>query len=138
MKLEGTLDAFGLPDLFTLLRMTGKTGTLHVWRTDGSSDARAAVHVVRGEVTGATPEVGQQVLARRLLGVVDVPDDALAAAVRRATSEQVGVARALVEAEAVDAGVVRGVAHEQTRDAVFDLLRWPQGAFSFVVDEDGP
>ena len=137
MKLEGTLDAFGLPDLFSLLRMTGKTGTLHVWRTDGSSAARAAVHVVRGEVTGATPEVGSQVLARRLVGVVEVPDEALVAAVQAAASSDVGVARALVEAEALDVAVVRGVAQEQTRDAVFDLLRWPEGAFSFVVDEAG-
>jgi hypothetical protein len=35
VKLEGSLDAFSLPDIFALLSMTKKTGGLHL-RRDGA------------------------------------------------------------------------------------------------------
>ena len=49
MRLEGSLDAFSLPDIFSLLSMTKKTGGLHlrrsgahgvVWLGDGSDQRR--------------------------------------------------------------------------------------------------
>src|SRR5215218_8481958 len=100
MKLEGSLDAFSLPDIFQLLSFTKKSGGLHLAQ-DG---ADGVVYFSAGQVSGASADSGRQPLARRLVGSGTVSDEALVAAVRVATSgEGVGVVRALLEQ-----GVVEG------------------------------
>lgn len=135
MRLEGTLDAFSLPDIFQLLSYTKKTGTLHL----RSSDRHGLVHVRDGAVTGARSDVSRQELGRRLVGSGLVDDEALACAAEQlADDPSRGLGRLLVEKASLDADLVRGLAAEQATDAVFDLLRWPDGDFSFLVDEADP
>ena len=134
MKLEGSLDAFGLPDIFQLLSYTKKTGGLHL--RNGVVDG--VVYFASGAVTGASGDRGRQTLARRLVGSGAVADGPLGDAVARAQREGVGVGRALLDAGAVDSEVVRQAAVEQAVDAVVDLLGWSQGDFSFSVDEANP
>ena len=135
MRLEGTLDAFSLPDIFQLLSFTKKTGTLHLRR----ADLHGVVHLRDGAVTGARSDVRRQALGRRIVGAGLVDDKTLAAAVARVRSdESFGLARALAEAAPAVAEVARELAAEQATDAVFDLLRWPDGEFAFVVDEADP
>jgi len=141
MRLEGTLDAFSLPDIFQLLSFTKKTGTLHLRRgTDGSDGplSHGVVHVRDGAVTGARSDVRRQALGRRIVGAGLVDDDALAAAVARVKAKSCGLARALADSNALPEETLRGLAVEQATDSVFDLLRWPDGDFSFVVDEADP
>ena len=135
MKLEGSLDAFSLPDVFQLLSFTKKTGGLHL-----SDDGRAGVvFFTAGQITGASADTARQPLARRLIGSGAVSDSALAAAVERAgTDEGVGVVKALLEADAVEAELLRQAVSDQSVDAVFDLLRWQTGDFAFVMDEVNP
>jgi hypothetical protein len=135
MKLEGSLDAFSLPDMFQLLSFTKKTGGLHL----ANDDADGVVFFAGGRVTGASADGSRQPLARRLVGSGVVEDDALAAAVEAAANgEGVGVVRALLESQAVDAELLRQAATDQAVDAVFDLLRWDRGNFAFVVEEGNP
>ncbi|MGH8892681.1 MAG: DUF4388 domain-containing protein [Actinomycetes bacterium] len=135
MKLEGSLDAFSLPDMFQLLSFTKKTGGLHLV-SDGSD---GVVFVADGRVTGASADGSRQPLARRLVGSGAVSDEALGAAVEAAVNgEGLGVVRALLEAGAVDADLLRQAATDQAVDAIFDLLRWRTGDFAFVVDETNP
>ena len=133
MKLEGTLDAFSLPDIFQLLSYTKKTGTLHLHR---GAEAHGAVHLRDGVVTGGRTDVDAQELSRRLLGTGLVDDEALASAAEALASDpSLSLARLLVEKAEVDAASVTALAVEQVTDTVFSLLRWPDGSFSFVVDE---
>ncbi|MDQ1665945.1 MAG: hypothetical protein QOH75_1976, partial [Actinomycetota bacterium] len=135
MKLEGSLDAFSLPDIFQLLSFTKKTGGLHL-ASDGSD---GAVFFAGGQVTGASADSSRQPLARRLIGAGVVDDDALSAAVDRASQGgSVGIAKALLEQQAIDADLLKQAAIDQAVDAVFDLLRWRVGDFVFVVDEPNP
>jgi hypothetical protein len=135
VKLEGSLDAFSLPDIFQLLSFTKKTGGLHL-ASDGSD---GVVFFATGEVTGASADSSRQPLARRLVGGGAVSDEALSAAVAAvAEGEGLGVVRALLEAEAVDAELLRQAATDQAVDAIFDLLRWRTGDFAFVMDESNP
>jgi len=139
MRLEGTLDAFSLPDIFQLLSFTKKTGTLHLRRTADGDAAHGVVHLRDGAVTGARSDVRRQALGRRIVGAGLVDDKTLAAAVARVRSDaSFGLARALAEAAPAVAEVARELAAEQATDAVFDLLRWPDGEFAFVVDEADP
>ena len=134
MRLEGTLDAFSLPDIFSLLSMTKKTGGLHL-RHDG---AHGVVWFTTGAITGGAADVSTQSLARRLIGAGLVSDDALVAAVEHASTDSVGVGRALQVQAVVDDGVMHDVSAEHIVDIVFDLLRWPDGDFAFVIDEHNP
>jgi uncharacterized protein DUF4388 len=135
MKLEGSLDAFSLPDIFQLLSFTKKDGGLHLAH-DGSD---GVVFFAGGQVTGASADSSRQPLARRLVGSGTVTDEALSAAVAAATSgEGLGVVRALLDQGVVDSELLRQAATDQAVDAVFDLLRWGEGDFAFVVDEPNP
>ncbi len=135
MRLEGTLDAFSLPDIFQLLSFTKKTGTLHL-RREG---AHGAVHLREGAVTGARADVARQELGRRLLGSGLVDDEALAAAAEELAGDgSLSLAQLLAERGGLDVEQVRDVAAEQATDAVFSLLRWADGEFAFVVDETDP
>jgi hypothetical protein len=135
VKLEGSLDAFSLPDIFQLLSFTKKNGGLHL----AGDGVDGVVFFAAGLVTGASADGTRQPLARRLIGSGAIGDDALSQAVQRAGNEPgIGVVKALLEAGAVDVDLVRQAVTEQTLDAVFDLLRWTEGDFAFVVDESNP
>jgi hypothetical protein len=138
MRLEGTLDAFSLPDIFQLLSFTKKSGALHLRRTLGEDGRQlhGVVHVRGGAVTGARGDASRQELGRRLVGTGLVDDEALAqAAEELADNPGGGLARLLAEKADLEAASAVKVASEQIADAVFDLLRWPDGEFAFVVDE---
>ena len=135
MRLEGTLDAFSLPDIFQLLSYTKKTGTLHL-RRDGQ---HGVVHVRDGAVTGGRGDVTRQALGRRIVGAGLVEDEALADAAEKVLDDPtLGLGKTLVDAGTVDPGAARELAAEQASDAVFELLRWPNGEFAFVMDEADP
>jgi hypothetical protein len=135
VKLEGSLDAFSLPDIFALLSMTKKTGGLHLRR----SHAHGVVWFTTGSLTGGASDVARQSLARRVVGTLAVDSDALQQAVAQtADDEAVGVVRVLQQAGSVDEGALHDVVGEHIVDTVFDLLRWPDGDFAFVVDEPNP
>jgi hypothetical protein len=135
VRLEGTLDAFSLPDIFQLLSYTKKTGTLHL-RREGQ---HGVVHVRDGAVTGGRGDVTRQALGRRLVGAGLVDDDALADAAEQVLDNPaLGLGKTLVATGRVDADEARRLAVEQASDAVFELLRWPNGEFAFVMDEEDP
>ncbi len=135
MRFEGTLDAFSLPDIFQLLSFTRKTGTLHVRRDGG----HGTVHVRDGEVTGARGDVARQALGRRLVGSGLVDDDALALAAEQLGGEPgAGLGRVLADLGGLDGSAARELAAEQAVDGVFDLLRWVEGEYSFIIGEADP
>jgi len=135
MRLEGTLDAFSLPDIFQLLSYTKKTGTLHLRR----EDCHGVVHLRDGAVTGARGDASSQALGRRMVGAGVVSDKDLADAVELLLDTPgEGLGKTLVEQGAVETDDAQRLASEQALDAVFELLRWEQGEFAFVVDEPNP
>jgi hypothetical protein len=135
VRLEGSLDAFSLPDIFQLLSFTKKTGGLHL-RRDG---LHGVVFVTTGSLTGGSSDVNRQGLARRLVGAGLVDDEALAGAVGAVEDvTELGVGRALQQQGAVDEAAMHEAAAEHVIDTVFDLMRWADGDFAFVVDEANP
>jgi hypothetical protein len=132
VRLEGSLDAFSLSDIFSLLSMTKKTGGLHLRRPGG----HGAVWLTDGLITGGASELSRLSLARRLAGTGQVAENDLSAAVEEMRrSEDVGVARALRDSRAIDEGELHNLVREHIVDSVFDLMRWPDGVFEFVIDE---
>jgi hypothetical protein len=132
VRLEGSLDAFSLPDIFSLLSMTKKTGGLHLRR----SGAHGVVWLSDGLVSGGASDLSRLSLGRRLAGSGHVTDDNLRAAVDEVgKSSEIGLARALRDANAIEEGELHTLVSEHVVDTVFDLMRWEEGVFEFVVDE---
>ncbi|MGD9956076.1 MAG: DUF4388 domain-containing protein, partial [Candidatus Nanopelagicales bacterium] len=140
MNLEGSLDAFGLPDVLALLATTGKSGGLLLRRAPDGDRPRTegAVWFRDGRVCGATSDRSRASLVRRVVGSGAVDDNALRQAVARAVAGGGGVARALLEAGSVDPELLRQAADDQAVDAVFDLLRWREGEFAFDPGASDP
>lgn len=135
MTLEGSLDAFSLPDIFQLLSFTKKTGALHI--TGPSS--KGVVHFATGSVTGAASDVSRYALGRRLVGSGLLDDTQLKAVLDAVRDDPAtGFGRAALDNGAVDDGVLHEIVEEQATDAVFDLLRWGRGDFAFNADEPNP
>jgi Domain of unknown function (DUF4388) len=132
VRLEGSLDAFGLPDIFSLLSSTKKTGGLHLRR----SGEHGVVWFSDGLITGGASNLSRLSLGRRIAGSGLVADSQLSTAVNEVTrSSDIGLARALHDAHALDEGELQTVVCEHVVDTVFDLMRWPEGVFEFVIDE---
>ena len=139
MRLEGTLDAFSLPDIFQLLSYTKKTGTLHLRRSDDGGDRHGVVHLRDGAVTGGRGDAACQALGRRMVGAGLVSDKDLADAVELLLDTPGdGLGKTLVAQGAVEEDDAVRLAADQATDAVFELLRWDNGEFAFVVDEADP
>jgi hypothetical protein len=135
MTLEGSLDAFSLPDIFQLLSFTKKTGALHI----NGPATKGVVHFATGSVTGAASDVSRQSLGRRLVGAGLLDDTQLAAALEAVANDPaLGLGKAAHDAGAVDDGVLHEQVVEQATDAVFDLLRWTRGDFAFLAEEANP
>jgi len=133
VRLEGSLDAFSLADIFALLSMTKKTGGLHLRRPG----AHGAVWLSDGSLTGGTPAVERQGLLRRVVTAAGVTPQALQAAADRA-GDGGSIVVELAHDGAVDEVRLHEIVGEHVVDTVFDLLRWPAGDFEFVVDEPDP
>jgi hypothetical protein len=127
--LEGRLGDFTLPDILRLLAFTAKSGRLWVEH----AGTRGRIEVLEGRVRDASVDAARLGLARRLLGLDVVEPEAIERAVGDADAlpSDLDLARRLVEAEAVAPEQLADLVREQALDAVFELLRWEDGAFSF-------
>jgi hypothetical protein len=133
--LEGRLGDFTLPDILRLLAFTTKSGRL--WVTHEGT--RARVGVLEGRIRDASADTSGLGLARRLLGQELIDGDTLDEALRtfETMPTDLELARHLVEGGVLEAGAVADLAREQVIDALFSLLRWPDGAFRFEAEAAG-
>jgi hypothetical protein len=137
--LEGRLGDFTLPDILRLLAFTTKSGRL--WVTHEGTQAR--VGVLEGRIRDASADTSGLGLARRLLGQELIDGETLDGVLTsfETMPTDLELARHLVEGDLLDAGVVADLAREQVIDALFALLRWPDGAFRFeaqTAEQRGP
>lgn len=130
--LEGTLESFALSDVFQLLALTKKTGTLRLRRSAGEG----RVLLQDGQVVFAGSSSDRLALGRRLVGAGLLSTEGLRQALEqqrrvREAGEGTRIGRILVELGEIDEDTLETFVREQIQDAVFDLMRWPDGSFSF-------
>ncbi|MPZ87282.1 MAG: DUF4388 domain-containing protein [Nitriliruptorales bacterium] len=130
--LSGTLDAFGLPDVFQLLAITKKSGTLRI-STQGS-DGR--VEFRQGEIAYAVSDTRRMPLAARLLGGGLVNDAQLRQLVAAQRGGAAALSTALLDDGVLDEETFDIFVREQIQDAVFELMRLEEGSFAFDGQED--
>jgi hypothetical protein len=136
MRLDGSLEDFGLPDVLQLLAQTRKTGALHLQASE--EDRKGVIRLGEGAINAACSDLRRQVLARRLVGAGLVSDDALSGAAEDVRGGAPSLLRALLDRSGLSSDEVNHVAADQATDAVCELLRWNAGTFSFMVGEADP
>jgi hypothetical protein len=136
MRLDGSLEDFGLPDVLQLLSQTRKSGALHLAAAD--EERKGVIRLGEGAINAACSDLRRQVLARRLVGAGLVSDDALTSAAEDVRGGAASLLRALLDRADLSHDAVSQLAADQTTDAVCELLRWNAGTFSFMVGEADP
>ncbi len=136
MRLDGSLEDFGLPDVLQLLSQTRKSGALHLAAAD--EERKGVIRLGEGAINAACSDLRRQVLARRLVGAGLVDDDALAGAADDVRGGAPSLLRALLDRSGLSNEAVTQLAADQATDAVCELLRWTAGKFSFLIGEADP
>ena|GEM_PF-5296121 len=125
--LAGSLNEFGLADVFTLLSTTRKTGVLNL----ETAAVKGRVWIAQGGLCNAVADVTRSPLAARLLH----SGEASEAQAREIVAAQAdGDSQRLQDALDVlglGSDRVRSILVDQITDAVFDLSRWSEGTFAF-------
>ena len=134
MAIEGPLRELALTDVFQLLDLSRKTGTLTV--THEARHRPAVVRFDRGAVVGAELGEPTERIGHLLLRAGKVTEGHIEAARReqeRAPGRPLGAI--LVEQGAVTVPEVQRQLRFQIEEAIFDLIQWKDGYFRF---EEGP
>jgi hypothetical protein len=129
MAIEGPLRELGIHDVFQLLDLSAKTGVLRV-----SSDLRddeGVLYFHRGRVVQATIRSKSMPVEMALRQAGRISDDDLALARSQPEDGRPDVAAALVRTGAISQRELERHYRLQLESAVFELMSWSEGFFSF-------
>ena len=129
MALEGSLKDFGLADIFQLIYIQKKTGTLKM--KNASREAKVLFENGLIVTADSSNQEGMNKIGEVLLRSGHISQDQLKDAIvtQRQTNEKVGVI--LVEAGAVAKEDLKKALGLHVKEAVFSLFQWKEGRYSF-------
>jgi hypothetical protein len=131
MAIEGPLRELGIHDVFQLLDLSRKTGTLRV--TSDERDNEGIVYFDSGRVIHASIRSAPQPLGTMLLRSGKLTDADLehARAVQRERLDAPRLGEILVEIGAITPRELERQVRQQIETVVFELMSWREGFFSF-------
>jgi hypothetical protein len=135
MSLVGRLEDLALPDIFQIISLSKKTGTLIVRSRKGTG----MVVFKSGQVIQAASDSIRDSLGNILVSQGMVTENALsrALALQKGESEK-PLGMILVEMGAVPAQTLDTVVRKQIEEIIYDLLAWEEGFFNFELGEIAP
>jgi len=135
MSLVGRLEDLALPDIFQIISLSKKTGTLVVRSRKGTG----MVVFKNGQVVQAGSDVIRDSLGNILVsqGMIDQSDLSAALAVQKTSSDK-PLGMILVETGATTSEVIESVVRQQIEEIIYDLLAWAEGFFNFELGEVAP
>ena len=135
MSLVGRLEDLALPDIFQIISLSKKTGTLIVRSRKGTG----MVVFKNGQVVQAASDSIRDSLGNILVSQGMLTELALARALalqKRETDTPLGMI--LVEMGAVSAPILETVVRKQIEEIIYDLLGWEEGFFNFELGDVAP
>jgi Domain of unknown function (DUF4388) len=135
MSLVGRLEDLALPDIFQIISLSKKTGTLVVRSRNGTG----MVVFKDGQVIQAASDSIRDSLGNILVSQGMLAEASLSRALslqKRETDKPLGMI--LVEMGAVSAQTLEGVVRKQIEEIIYDLLAWEEGFFNFELGEIAP
>lgn len=135
MAIEGPLRELGIHDVFQLLDLSRKTGTLTI--TSLLRDNQGTVYFDRGGVIYAAIRSNPHPLGELLLraGKIGEGDLARARDIQVRATEAKRLGEILVELGAITARELERQVRFQVEEVVFELMSWREGFFSFEERE---
>lgn len=135
MSLVGRLEDLALPDIFQIISLSKKTGTLIVRSRRGTG----MVVFKGGQVIQAASDSIRDSLGNILVsqGMVTETSLSRALALQKGESEK-PLGMILVEMGAVLAQTLETVVRKQIEEIIYDLLAWEEGFFNFELGEIAP
>jgi len=133
--LVGSLEAFALPDVFRLLAQNKQTGGLKVVRESGDG----VIFFRDGEVYFAFSSLTREFLGQRLVNAKLITQGQLLRILdeqKKTGNKRLGdliVEKGVISKELLDTFI-----KEQIQDAIFNLLQWDAGNFTFDEGETSP
>ncbi len=127
MGIKGKLQTVSLPDLFQLLSIGRKTGTL----TISSDYSHKEIAFKEGKVVHSSSSKEEEFLGNLLLrrGVISEADLGKALRVGREKGKRLG--RVLIELGLAPEGEIAAWLRRQAEESIYDLFSWAKGEFSF-------
>ncbi len=127
MGIKGKLETVSLPDLFQLLSIGRKTGTLRV----SNEYSHKEIAFKDGKIVHTSSSKEEEFLGNFLLrkGLVSEADLGKALKVGREKGKKLG--RVLVELGLAPEGEIAGWLRRQAEESIYDLFGWEKGEFSF-------
>jgi len=135
MSLVGRLEDLALPDIFQIISLSKKTGTLVVRSRKGTG----MVVFKDGQVIQAASDNIRDSLGNILVSQGMLDEATLSRALllqKRETDKHLGMI--LVEMGAVSTQTLESVIRKQIEEIIFDLLAWEDGFFNFELGEIAP
>src|SRR5512143_3475732 len=135
MSLVGRLEDLALPDIFQIISLSKKTGTLIVRSRKGTG----VVVFKNGQVIQAASDSIRDSLGNILVSQGMLDEAVLSRAValqKRRPDTPLGMI--LVEMGAVAAQTLETVVRKQIEEIIYDLLAWEEGFFNFELGEIAP
>jgi hypothetical protein len=135
MSLVGRLEDLALPDIFQIISLSKKTGTLIVRSRKGTG----MVVFLNGQVIQAASDSIRDSLGNILVsqGMLSEPALAKALALQKQEPEK-PLGMILMEQGAVPGQTLESVIRKQIEEIIYDLLAWEEGFFNFELGEVAP
>ncbi len=131
MAIEGPLRELGIHDVFQLLDLSRKTGTLHVRSTLRDNEGTmffGSGRVIYASIKSNPHPLGELLLRTGKVGEADL-ERAMALQRERRSSKRLG--EVLVEMGVISQREIERQMRFQVEEVVFELLSWNEGFFSF-------
>ena len=135
MSLVGRLEDLALPDIFQIISLSKKTGTLIVRSRKGTG----MVVFKNGQVIQAANDGIRDSLGNILVSQGMLNEAALSQALaQQKKSPDKPLGMILVEMGSVPAQTLETVIRKQIEEIIYDLLSWEEGFFNFELGETAP
>lgn len=136
VALEGNLRDFSLTDMFRLLQTGSKTGTLHVDResTEGIVCFRDG-QVYHASTGGTREPVGKRLARAGIISEKQLRQAQGLMKIQKKDKADRKLGQILIDEGYLESAVLESFVRETVSDALFDLMRWEDGALRFEPDE---
>ncbi len=136
MLLQGNLQEFSLPNIFQLVKMSAKSGSLTI-RRDGES---GKIFFRNGMISYAYSSPQLLPLGERLVkaGAISATQLKQALAAQKKAPEGARLGGILLKQGSLDRGTLEQAVREQIQDTTFNFFSWNDGEFEFGADDSPP
>jgi hypothetical protein len=131
MALEGSIEEFGLPEIFQMILLQKKEGVLKLTH----DKTTLFVEFSQGQIISAGDGEQDARLADNLIRAEKINGDQLKALLRAQKRDNQALAQALVQSEHLTAEEVKKINRTLTEETVFSLFEWKTGIYKFEAKE---